>query len=198
MTLGQSFDEALILAVELHRDDVRKGKRTPYAAHVLGVCALVLQDGGNEDEAIGALLHDALEDHPDEISAKHIEKRFGQAVLEIVRSCTDTPPNYTGGPKPAWRKRKEEYLNHLDLASPSARRVSLADKVYNIRELVDDLRIEGDATWERFNAGRDDQLWYYREIQRRMHDAGQAGMLMREFDAAFAELDRLALGGSPA
>src|SRR3954469_10669445 len=99
--LSERFNEALILAASLHRHDVRKGTSIPYIAHLLGVCELVLTDGGDEDEAVAALLHDALEDHPDQVSAFDIEQRFGSRVRRIVEGCTDTPSDYQGGERPA-------------------------------------------------------------------------------------------------
>lgn len=194
MFLGQRFDEALALAVSLHRNDDRKGKLTPYIAHLLGVCALVLHDGGNEDEAIGALLHDVLEDHPGEISGDEIGRCFGSIVLEIVQSCTDTPAGYTSGPKPPWRPRKERYLAHLEYAALEAQRVSLADKLDNVRELIIDLRGDGPATWDRFTAGREDQLWYYRKILEVLQVSWRGGFLLSEYGRALRELEVLAEG----
>lgn len=185
------FVDALTLAVQLHRRDTRKGTSVPYLAHVLAVCALVLWDGGSEDEAIGALLHDALEDQPDRLSREAIAGRFGAEVLAIVEGCTDTPSDYKGGQKPPWRKRKETYLAHLERARPEVRRVALADKLDNARAILADYRRDGDSLWKRFNAGKEDQLWYFRELVRifRSHDA--SGMLLEEFERTVTELERV-------
>jgi (p)ppGpp synthase/HD superfamily hydrolase len=99
--LGARFETALAQALYVHRTDTRKGKRTPYVSHLLGVCSLVLQHGGSEDEAIGALLHDTLEDHPELVTPASLRKRYGAKVLAIVQGCTDTPADYKGGAKPA-------------------------------------------------------------------------------------------------
>ena len=104
------FLDALNYAVVLHGNDVRKSTSVPYVAHLFGVCALVLLDGGTEDEAAAALLHDALEDHPQETSREIISNRFGDEILAIVEACTDTPADYKGGLKPPWRQRKATYL----------------------------------------------------------------------------------------
>ena len=106
MELTTKYLGALELAHQLHRNDCRKGKDTPYMAHLLSVSALVLEDGGSEDEAIAALLHDALEDHPDLINYDDLNIRFGESVADIVAGCTDTPQGYTGGKKPPWKDRK--------------------------------------------------------------------------------------------
>lgn len=142
--LTDRFGEALALALDLHRPHLRKSTTVPYFSHLMSVAALVLEDGGSEDEAIAALLHDALEDCGDQITADEIERRFGSHVRLIVEGCTDTPPDFSGGEKPAWRPRKERYLERLR-ESDEVNRVSLADKLHNARSILRDHRIMGDA-----------------------------------------------------
>ncbi|MBI2902103.1 MAG: HD domain-containing protein [Candidatus Methylomirabilis oxyfera] len=185
------FIDALSYAVQLHGVDVRKGTSVPYIAYLLGVCALVLVDGGTEDEGIGALLHDALEDHPTETSRKVIGERFGDEVLAIVQACTDTPYDYKGGPKPPWRQRKIAYLQHLGVTGPKERRVALADKLDNARSILADYRQEGELLWSRFNAGKEDQLWLFRSLSQVFRAAGATGFLVEEFDRTVSELERL-------
>src|SRR5512138_2784095 len=110
--LTSRFRDALNLAFELHGHGARKASPIPTLAHLLGVCALVQQNGGDEDEAIAALLHDALEDEPEHISREEIQRGFGERVLSIIDVCTDTPRTYKGGDKPPWRERKEAYIAH--------------------------------------------------------------------------------------
>lgn len=160
MVLSPHFREALVYAAELHAAQVRKGGRIPYFAHLMAVSALVLEQGGSEDEAIAALLHDAVEDQGGIPILHAIRERFGDGVAAIVDGCTDAVTN----PKPTWRPRKEKYLHHLEEASPSVLLVSCADKVHNARSLVFDYRQHGDAIWARFNGGRDETLWYYRGL----------------------------------
>lgn len=184
------FLDALDYAVRLHGTDVRKSTSVPYVAHLLGVCALVLLDGGTEDEAIAALLHDALEDHPEGTSREIIAKLFGEKVLAIVEACTDTPVDYTGGHKPPWRPRKEEYLKHLEKAGPEQLRVALADKLDNVRSVLADYRQIGAPLWKRFNAGKQDQLWFFRRLTEVFSTAGAAGFLIVEFKRTVSELER--------
>lgn len=179
--LGPKFRKAVELALDVHGNDTRKGKKTPYVSHLLGVASLVLMDGGSEDEAIAAMLHDTLEDHPEEVTPAKLRRAFGETVLDIVVSCTDTPPDYEGGPKPPWRERKGRYIAHLTHASEGARRVALADKLYNARDLLADLRRDGPSTWKRFNAGPAEQVWYLRSVLAGMRKAGQKGVLMEEY-----------------
>ncbi len=190
--LGTKFERALELALRVHADDTRKGKRTPYVSHLLGVASLVLMDGGSEDEAVAALLHDTLEDHPEDVTPAMLARRFGARVRDIVVSCTDTEPGFAGGEKAPWRERKERYVAHLAHASKGARRVALADKLYNARDLLADVRREGAKTWKRFNAGPADQIWYLRSVLKGMREAGQKGVLMEEFTRVVDDLAKIA------
>jgi (p)ppGpp synthase/HD superfamily hydrolase len=190
--LTSRFQDALAFAARIHAHDLRKGTAIPYLAHLLGVCALILADGGDEDEAIAGLLHDTLEDHPDVVTRVEVAERFGPRVLSLVDGCTDTPPDYAGGPKPPWRERKLSYLAHLRSASPAALRVSLADKVDNARAIVADYRVGGEALWSRFSAGRTEQLWYYRSLVAAFREARPPGRLLEQLEVLVSELGRLA------
>lgn len=191
-TLTSRFSEALVLASFLHRTDRRKGTPVPYVAHLLGVCDLVLTDGGDEDEAIAALLHDAIEDHGDKLTREDVEGRFGTRVRQIVEACTDTPTEYVAGEKPPWRQRKEPYVRHIREAAAGELRVALADKVYNARSIVADARCVGaDAVFARFNAPKHDQKWYYRALVDAFRDAGCRGPLFDELGRAVSALEQL-------
>ena len=155
--LGPRFSEALMLAAALHREQTRKGSDIPYVAHLLAVCAIVLEHGGDEDEAVAALLHDAPEDQGGEPVLDVIERLFGPKVKQIVAECSDTFEQ----PKPPWRKRKEAYVASLGAASRSALLVSAADKLHNLSTTVNDLRTQGDQIWGHFNSTPKQQIWYY-------------------------------------
>jgi GTP pyrophosphokinase len=148
--------EAVTFALDIHAAQVRKGAETPYIGHLLGVASLVLEHGGDEEQAIGGMLHDAIEDCGVEQEAV-IAARFGARVASIVRGCTDAVTI----PKPPWQARKEAYIAHLEQASPDILLVSCADKLYNARAILTDLRTHGLAVFDRFTAGQDGTLWYY-------------------------------------
>lgn len=192
--LSDRMADAIAYAVQLHGRDSRKGTRTPVLAHLFAVCALVLRDGGDEDEAIAALLHDALEDKPESTSAREIEERFGARVRRIVEMSTDTGADYRGGPKAPWRERKERYLAHVREAPPEDLRVTVADKVDNVRAILDDHRQAGDALWGRFNAGKEDQLWYYESAARAYRAAGFGGPMLEELEALVSRLAAVVRG----
>jgi len=159
--LTTRFEQALQYAIIVHTGQVRKGTQIPYISHLLAVTSIVLEHGATEDEAIGALLHDAGEDAGGEARIADIAARFGDAVAAIVRGCSDTT---TASPKPPWRQRKEAYIAHLHEATAAIILVSAADKLHNARAILHDYHTIGDAVWQRFNAGKAGTLWYYRAV----------------------------------
>lgn len=185
--LTERFEEALIYSVRLHAKQTRKKSNIPYVAHLLGVTAMVLENGGDEDEAIAALLHDAVEDQGGLKTLEAIRKKFGERVAEIVYAVTDA---YVV-PKPPWRERKEKYIASIRTASHSAICVSLADKVYNARTTLRDIRREGESGWARFNGGREGTLWYYHQLIDAFRDHGM-NFLFEELEELVDELDDLA------
>ncbi|BAZ81373.1 HD domain-containing protein [Sphaerospermopsis kisseleviana CS-549] len=158
--LTERFTQALTYTHQLHATQIRKGSGVPYISHLLGVASIALEYGANEEEAIAALLHDAIEDQGGVAIRAEIRHRFGDNVTAIVDGCTDADTN----PKPPWKERKEKYLAHIPTASPSVLLVSCADKIYNARSILKDYRLMGDAVWERFKAGKEGTLWYYRAL----------------------------------
>ncbi len=161
MILSERFKSALCYATDLHSNQSRKGSGIPYVAHLLGVASLVLEYGGTEDEAIAALLHDAVEDQGGQKTRDMIAEKYGETVAQIVDGCTDSDTI----PKPPWLERKEAYIAHLQSASPSVLLVSSCDKLYNARTILADYRRMGDQIWERFKGGKKEgSLWYYQAL----------------------------------
>jgi (p)ppGpp synthase/HD superfamily hydrolase len=155
--LTSRYDEAFQYAHSLHREQTRKGTDIPYISHLMTVSAIVVEHGGNEDQAIAALLHDAAEDQGGTATLDEVRRRFGDSVAEIVYDCTDAWTE----PKPEWRSRKEAYLAKLPAKSARSLLVSLADKVHNAEAILSDYRALGDPLWQRFNGGADGTRWYY-------------------------------------
>ena len=186
------FDSAFMLAHRIHRGQARKGSQIPYIAHVMGVAALVLEYGGNETEAIAALLHDAIEDAPADMGAQGVRREigdtFGEEVLAIVEHCTDTDVQ----PKPPWQERKAAYVAAVQHAPLFALRVSAADKFHNVRSLIRDYRSVGEKLWARFNpeAGKSGTLWYYRSLADVFKDR-MPGPLADDLDRAVSTLEAL-------
>jgi GTP pyrophosphokinase len=192
---GPRFSDALVLAAELHRHQVRKGTTVPYVSHLLAVSAIAQEFGADENEAIAALLHDTIEDAPATLGPERatvvrrlIEMKFGRCVLELVEACTDADVQ----PKPPWRQRKAAYIDQIAHKSSSALLVSAADKLHNARAILRDFGIHRHKLWERFNkdAGARGILDYYRGLVTAFR--GRASTLADpRLEALLVELDQV-------
>jgi (p)ppGpp synthase/HD superfamily hydrolase len=184
--LTERFEDALQFAAHLHASQKRKGTSVPYVAHLLSVTSLVLENGGDEDQAIAALLHDAVEDQGGMPTLQTIRKRYGERVARIVDGCSDSYVH----PKPPWRKRKEEYLTHLRQADADIRLVSLADKLHNARSILRDLHQAGPQSLSRFNGGKAGTLWYYHSLVKIFRELDDSRMAV-ELAEVVAEIDSI-------
>ncbi|MCL4286066.1 MAG: HD domain-containing protein [Thermoleophilia bacterium] len=180
--VGEDFVEAVSFAINRHGRQPRKGTSVTYVSHLLSVAALVLEMEGSEEEAIAALLHDVVEDAA--VDEAEVEERFGSEVAAIVRANSDTDQL----PKPPWIERKRSYIGAIARKSPAALRISIADKLHNVRSILDDHHRIGDAIFDRFKnsdgggefeSRRDGTLWYYEALvdafELRREDLGPGG-----------------------
>ncbi len=187
--LTPKFTDALGYAARLHATQTRKASEVPYLGHLLSVAGLVIEADGTETQAIAALLHDAAEDQGGERTLDEIGRKFGADVRAIVAACSDTFES----PKPPWRERKEQYIDHLRGASDDAVLVSLADKLDNARAILRDFRALGSDVWQRFRV-RDPglHLWYYRsllEVFEQRSGSWMVGELRNVIDALAQEME---------
>ena len=182
------FTKAISLAARAHEGQNRKGTQIPYITHPVAVAGLVAQFGGDEDQQIGGLLHDVLEDGGPQY-ATEIEREFGPRVLAIVEGCTDGTPD-SKGQKAPWAERKEAYLAHLAVANADVHMVSGSDKLNNARAILDDLVTIGPAVFDRFTAKKDGTLWYYAELSK-IFTAADAPMA-KELAATVQKITELA------
>ncbi len=189
MTLTPRFEQALNYTCIVHGGHTRKGTSIPYVAHLLAVASLALENGADEDTAIAALLHDAVEDAGGQDRADDIRVRFGDRVVEIVLGCTDADVI----PKPPWQERKEAYIQHLAEASPETLLVSCCDKLHNSRSIVSDLRAIGGDLWSRFKGGKDGTLWYYRALVDAFNRHNAPAGIVDELDRVVSEMEQIAL-----
>ena len=185
--LTNRFDAAYLFAADLHRDQRRKGTGTPYLGHLLQVAGLVIEAGGDEDTAIAALLHDAIEDQGGAAMRDAIAARFGERVARVVVGCSDA----IGSPKPPWRARKQAHIDRMPHEPPTVRLVVTADKLHNTRAITADYRRQGEALWLIFHGRRDGTLWYLHAMTAALVAADPDAPLLVELRAAVAELDRL-------
>lgn len=183
--LTHRFEQALVYANRLHAKQTRKGGNVPYISHLLSVTALVLEDGGDEDEAIAALLHDAVEDQGGQATRKVILDMFGERIMEIVDGCTDGDTI----PKPPWQERKQQYIEKLRSASASVRRIALADKLHNVRCILSDLYREREATWQKFKGGKGGTLWYYRTLSQLFLETDTNSLLVQELNRVVSKFE---------
>jgi HD domain len=205
--LGQRFEEAAAYAVTVHGGQTRKrldtasGPAVPYVAHLFGVTSLVLEDGGDEDEAIAALLHDAVEDQGGLTRLADISSRFGERVAAIVKACSDATPEQ-GAKKDGWWERKTAYMRHLDhldrAIERAVLRVSMADKLYNLQATVRDARVANDrgvndrnAFWMLFKTGAGGQLWYCRRLAAIYRQRCPESVLLPELEELLRDLEPL-------
>ncbi len=178
-----------MLASRLHRGQIRKNSPIPYVSHLMAVAGIVLEANAYhpmsniEDVAIGALLHDAIEDQGHQISLHEIRERFGETVHRIVLECSDAIGTSDGAKKPPWRERKEKYLAQMTTKSRETLLVSCADKLHNARCILFDFDRIGDQTWERFTAGKDGTIWYYSRLAEEFEQAWPDNPLLPDFHA---------------
>jgi (p)ppGpp synthase/HD superfamily hydrolase len=192
--LTDRFQQALIYAAQVHDGQSRKGGESiPYLAHLMSVAALVLENGGGEDEAIAALLHDAIEDRGDRTNLEQLRQRFGDQVAFIVDACSDTDQR----PKPPWQGRKQAYIDRMQTAPVAVLRVACADKVHNARSTLSDLQVYGAATWRKFGSTVEQQLWYYQTLSE-LFSRRLPGPLSDELARVVAEISERAAITEPA
>ena len=185
---SEKFAQALAYAEKLHSRQRRKATNKPYIAHLMSVTSIVIAYGGDEEMAVAALLHDAVEDQGGLPRLREIQRKFGARVARIVDGCTDS---YTE-PKPPWLERKRNYIARLAGEPEDTRLVSAADKLSNARDILQAVRVDGEAAFERFLGKKGGTLWYYRTLVTEFRNAGN-GPLVDELDRVVTELERIAI-----
>lgn len=149
------IEEAIEVAAEAHQGQYRKGTHTPYITHPYAVGLILLEAGCPEPVIIAGLLHDTVEDT--DLTLEFIRERFGNYIADIVEGCSENKAL-------RWRARKTERIEALRTASPEVCTVTCADKLHNLRTIISEYDVIGDAVWDRFHGGVEDQAWYYRSI----------------------------------
>lgn len=189
MHLSPRLADAFRYALDVHSGMTRKGTAIPYMAHLMGVTSLVLQYGGSETEAIGALLHDAAEDAGGHDRLADIRSRFGDEVARIVDGCSDSFET----PKRPWLERKQQYVDRVPDEPASVILVSASDKIHNVGAIIEDYRTSGDALWARFNkdAGKAGTVGYYRGLVTAYRATGHHPGVIDDLDRLVTQLEAL-------
>jgi (p)ppGpp synthase/HD superfamily hydrolase len=186
IVLSRRFEKALVYVTRIHGKQVRKRTHRPYIGHLLSVASIVIEFDGDEDMAIAALLHDAVEDQGGLPRLRDIRRRFGKRVAHIVDGCTDSYAT----PKLPWIDRKRAYLERIPKEAAEVRLVSAADKLSNARETLQDLRALGVEVFESFAGKKDGTLWYYQALVEKFREAGSNG-LVEDLARVVTELKQL-------
>lgn len=190
--LTPRFVEALRVAAEVHLDQTRKGEgQIPYLGHLLTVAGTVIDVGGDEDQAIAALLHDAVEDCGHKITLAEIEKKFGKRVARMVDDASDMVMVEKDQKKGPWLERKQAHIDKVSKLRKSSALVISADKLHNARALVRDFKVEGPALWKRFSGNEKGTKWYYREMLSALRNAWPENPILPELSQAVSDLDWL-------
>jgi len=186
--------QAFQFAAKEHKCQLRKGTKIPYISHLMSVSALVMENGGDEDQAVAGLLHDVIEDADPPSSVPQIRKaiseQFGPRVLALVEGCTDGEAD-EGGEKAPWRERKEAYLSHLQNESAELLLISCCDKLHNARAIYTDLTTHGDVLFDRFTGKKEGTLWYYRTLATIFEQRLPGVVAVRELAATVAAIEEL-------
>jgi len=186
--LTDRFFTAMTYATEAHKEQVRKSTNIAYISHPFGVASLVLEAGGDEDQAIAALLHDVAEDCGGEPRLEDIAEKFGDRVAHIVRGCSDSLVVDEDNKAP-WRERKQAHIDHLKVADMDTLLVAAADKTHNARAIATDIQSIGDKVWKRFNASQEEITWYYGSIFWLFTDARVTPTLLNPLWAAIRVME---------
>lgn len=155
---------ALKIAAKAHSGQYRKGTNVPYIIHPVAVGMIISEHTDDENAIIAGILHDILEDVKPEIySEADMRRDFGDEITDIVKDVSE--PKTAGQPKLPWKERKESYLKRLGNSYYiEAYIVATADKIHNLTDILKDYDQFGDKIWQRFNASKQDILWYYRAV----------------------------------
>ena len=167
--LSTRLDLAIRTAAWAHRHQQRKGTELPYIVHPYAVMSIASKVTDDEDVLIACLFHDIIEDVPEQYSKDAMRDEFGERVVRIVEGVTKDDSLRD------WRERSEAYLEHLGAAGIESVIVSAADKIHNLQSTLFDYELYREELWQRFNAGKESQLWWYQSVaqlvKRRLPDS---------------------------
>lgn len=178
MNFSERINQALIVAAKAHDGQTRKGTNIPYITHPVAVALLASEYTDDEDVIIGALFHDVLEDvSPDIYSEQQMRADFGDRVTNLVKAVSED--NRPDEPEKPWKERKVAYIEHLrQELDTGAVVISAADKTHNPLSIIQDYETCGDDLWSRFNAPKEEQLWYYQTVTGLVEEKLKSGMLV--------------------
>jgi len=168
--------KAIEFATKAHSEHFRKKTNIPYIVHPLKAAQALMEVNCPNKIVIACLLHDTIEDT--DIKYCDIEQNFGRYVAELVKQASEPDK------KASWKARKAHAIETLQKASSDAALVACADKLDNIKSMKREYEKIGERVWEKFNASKDDQKWYYdslAEVFSRFAKEGAYAPIFSEF-----------------
>lgn len=178
--MSDLFENALQFAAVKHAGQVRKGTDIPYITHPVGVAFLLQGEDQREEVVAAGLLHDILEDTA--TSEEELLQLFGEEVLQLVKSASEPDKTLS------WEERKGHTIADLAFRSNEELAVITADKLHNLQSIQRDIEKYGEDVWARFNRGKAQQAWYYREIVNALQGRKEEVALIRKFATIVAEV----------
>lgn len=162
---SKRVQDAIHFSIQVHEEPVkqkRKGKDIPYITHPLTVGLILSQAGASEDVVVAGILHDTIEDCEPygSVTKEVIAEKFGDKVASLVDSVTEKDKGLS------WHERKELALEEIAAFSHDSLLVKSGDVISNNTELIRDYDADGEATFERFNASKEEILFHTLQVIR--------------------------------
>ena len=177
------LEQAIRAAAVLHKDQTRRGKvPLPYVTHLAAVAWLVADYSKNEDCIIAAWLHDTLEDT--EYTAEELEEDFGEKVRKIVETVSE--PKTKDGEELSWKERKSTYLEQLKAGPDDALLIAAADKIHNMRSIVEEYYDNHEGFIKDFSGSLDERAMRYQELSNLLNRRLQNDIIA-EFNHVYSE-----------
>ncbi|OWY25158.1 HD domain-containing protein [Sphingobacteriales bacterium UPWRP_1] len=164
---------AIKFVAEAHEGHYRKGTNVPYIYHLMNVMKILCDCNCEEEIITAGILHDVVEDTP--VTIEVIERKFGKRVAGIIAGASEPEKTVKDSQwQASWKERKQHTIHYLEKhANLDKLLVSCADKLDNAKAIRQDYAQFGEDFWKRFNAGKEEQKWYYQSLAKAFLDRGQ-------------------------
>lgn len=155
---------AIKFVAEAHEGHYRKGTNIPYISHLMNVMKILCESNCETEVIVAGILHDVVEDTP--VTIEVVERKFGKRVAQVFQGASETENLQKDSQwKASWRDRKQHTIDYLRITKNIDKLlVSAADKLDNSRAILQDYTELGETFWTRFNAGKEEQKWYYQSL----------------------------------
>ena len=158
----EKISKAFDFAYKAHKGQKRKASDIPYIIHPIEVAVILIKQKAKDNVVIAGLLHDVVEDTS--ITLEEIRKEFGEEIARLVDGATEPLELRKEDEKTNWKKRKRHTIKFIKKADSDLKMLSCADKLANIKSKIEDYEKLNEKLWDKFNAPKEDQEWYYRSM----------------------------------